>query len=503
MAFNAQAALDAGYTQQEIDKYLRGKEKRSTGEVAKDTASGLFQALGITSNIAGGALEARRKRRDGGDKGTNKILSALSLFPGATGTIAGTAKAINIEPEDIRGSVEGLKSGVSSIGEAFAGQPISPSPTVMEELPRAVGLEPESPLGVAVGFAGEIATPDVLDVIKFGDLASRASQKFGKSMEKIGKKAARRGVKASPSQLTKFTQKTGKELEDVIVDKNLGGNIVENTLAALRKSQDEFDEIAINSGVKFDPGKLIMRVNAEIDGLGGAYNEAGELVLKGTRARQNSAVIKGLNELKEGLIEDISSSANPRQINIEDITALRRAIDDSITENNFAKMVQGTLSPDTAKRNVLQDFLREQTENMGIISSSGRSLKEIGTELSELISVDKILEKQKNLGKGSNILKLSTLLGGIGGAATGEDMPSGVKNALIGAGFASFANNPKVIGAISNVLLEGGRAIKNSDKLPKILEMIMRAGKEEFIFSGQQPTQDETTKSKQLKSEQL
>ena len=97
------------------------------------------RALNLTSNLAGGYLsgqDTQDKSLMGAAKRTLPLLSAPDMISGVT-----------------------------------------ENKSVMEELPRSMGIDPNSPAGLGVGFLGEIATPDPLDLIVWGKASKKVAQK--------------------------------------------------------------------------------------------------------------------------------------------------------------------------------------------------------------------------------------------------------------------------------------------------------------------------------------
>lgn len=70
--------------------------------------------------------------------------------------------------------------------------------------------------------------------------------------------------------------------------------------------------------------------------------------------------------------------------------------------------------------NAIRETLQQAADNAGVKASNGMTFKQVGTELSKLHQLVGNIERQANLGKGSQPLGLSNLLGGsLGGISTG------------------------------------------------------------------------------------
>lgn len=380
---------------------------------------------------------------------------------------------LNLQNPIVKSLVGGFPTTVGLNPRTFVAgvKGIKDKTPVYEELPKFLGVQPETPAGTVIGLAGEIATPDILDVLVYGKLARKMSEKVGEKLIEKGKTVAVKSIKPTKTQLTKFVQTTGRKLEDVIADKNLAGNVLENTVEQIRKVQESFDDLAVNSGVKIDYKTIMDAIDGKITELSGGLSKVG-----------NKTAIKALNNLKTDLSEALPDVMDATgKVDISELTNLRRIIDDSIPNQEWMKYLSGDISARTVTRNVLQDIIRNATEELGLTDKVGRSLKQIGKELNTLIAVENIAKTQSNLGKGTNLLRLTDLLAGGVGAATGGSDQDKIKNALITAGFARFANSPKVISSVSNIMLKGGQKLMESDKFPKIIELILRSTKEEVL----------------------
>lgn len=454
MAFNKDAALQAGYTEQEVNDYIASKKNigsnviKSLGSLAGGTVRTGLKVLQAPSDLLGGALKATRE------------------------TISGDYQApktgIRLPPR------EGYPKGMD-IGETFLptlvgaarGVRTGQSP-VMTELPTTLGINPESTAGLALGLTGEILTPDLGDALKIGKATQKGTKLAGNFLEAGGENFALRGIKANPSQLDKFQKATGKELQKFITEEGLAGNVLQNTIEKASKLQDDFDQIALNTDIRVPAENIVQKFKDKIDSL-----ESGLAGLTKT------GTVKELSNFLDEITERVTMSEDGA-VGLDELTRLRRAVDEQIPKQNFLQWLSGKeIAPKIELRNLVQDIIQDATA--GIKSPSGLSLDELGTKLKGLYNVESIAQRQSLLGKGTNIIGLTTALGALTGAQTGENTQQKVKNALIGASFGAVANNPKVVSAVSNVLINGGGKLKNSKAFPKLIELIIRAGKEGAI----------------------
>lgn len=384
-------------------------------------------------------------------------------------------------------AIQALKTSIPALNIPAAIKGVQENKSVMEELPKAAGVDPNSIPGMAIGLAGELATPDPLDLIAFGKGTKKAIEKLGTKVEDVGEGLAVRSIKPSKTQLTNFTKMTKKNLGDVLREENLIGNVAENTLERIANVQSEFDDIAVRSGIKVDVNTIVKSIDDRI-----AEASSG---LKGITTESK---VKALKDLRDKFIQETSEGvAYPkgRIFDISELTETRKGFDETIPKQAWLQaLAQGEEKAAIVKRRVIQDIIQKSTEGIG-------DLKAIGKRLQGLFEVNKIAETQQNLGKGSNLVNLTNLLAAGAGLAVGDDPTEKIKNSLIAAGFTALANNPKVIGAISSVITKTGTKIKGNNAVPKLLELILRAGKEEMLYKSRTTNNNSQQEQTQINQE--
>lgn len=413
-----------------------------------------------------------------------KVLGAVGIDPmrALNAVSSATAGVISDQSNDSV-PMRALKQGIPALSIPSAIKGIQENKSVMEELPKAAGLDPTSPSGFVLGMAGELLTPDPLDLIAFGKGTKKLTEKLGTKVEDVGETLAVRSIKPSKTQLTNFTKATKKQLGDVLREEKLIGNVAENTVERIANVQSEFDDIAVRSGIKVNADNIVNAIDDKIS-----------VLSSGIKDIANKANIKALKDLRDEFVTEVDGIASYPHGHIFDVgelTDLRKSFDKNVPKSAWMQYLVGASEKaDITKRKAIQDIIVQSTEGLG-------DLKAIGKRLQSLFEVNKIAEQQQNLGKGSNILNLTNLLAAGVGGQVGEDPATRVKNALVAAGFTTIANNPKVIGAISSVITKTGTKIKGNNAVPKLLELILRAGKEEMLYksrtmnSNSQPEQTE------------
>lgn len=417
----------------------------------------------------------------------NKILGAVGIQPEkAMNAISGASAGVISDQSNDPVLTRALKQGIPALNIPSAVKGVMEGQTVMEELPKAAGVDPNSIPGMALGLAGELVTPDPLDLIAFGKGTKKAVEKLGTKVEDVGETLAVRSIKPSKTQLTNFTKMTKKNLGDVLREEKLIGNVAENTVERIANVQSEFDDIAVRSGIKVNADNIINAIDDKIAGLSTGLNDIA-----------NKSNIKALKDLRDQFLTEVDGMATyprGRVFDVAELTDLRKSFDKNVPKSAWMQYLVGEAEKaDITKRKAIQDIIIQSTEGLG-------DLKAIGKRLQSLFEVNKIAEMQQNLGKGSNVINLTNLLAGIAGLGVGDDPTEKIKNALISAGFATIANNPKVIGAISSIVTKTGTKIKGNNAVPKLLELILRAGKEEAIYKAR--TTNNNSQQEQMQTNQ-
>lgn len=342
-----------------------------------------------------------------------------------------------------QGHGEQLASGYKQLGKDTAGLlswliPIGGSiKTAMGLGATAGGLsaasqEGASPGSIATGVgAGAIAGP----VFKGAtELAGKATSKVGEKVTEAGEQLVLRGLKPSPSQLTRFKERTGKDLADWLNNQGIQGNFSEEAGKRIEALQAQFDDLAIHSGIKVPLGKLQ------------------QLFIKRMEAMKDSVVpsVKAKAEDLKTIMENLGKKYGD-SIDVADLTKERRQIDAFLKDSQFNMPVEQSNFL-RAARDAIQESIQELTKGQG-----PKDLKTIGLELRDLFEFQRIAEKQSNLGRGTNWVGLLKMLG----AGTGG-MVAGLPGIAGGIAVTAATQSPRVISAASRGLQAGGDAIQGA-----------------------------------------
>lgn len=451
MAFDRQAAKNAGYSDAEIDSYVnQGKKtpnildqvgsylKADIAKIPQDVGKNVRNTMKVmqgTSDMLGGALKATR------EVATNTYQPPQ--VPGG-----------NLLLPTLVGAYRGAKTGESPM---------------MTEVPKTLGVDPNSAAGIGIGLGAEILTPDPMDALAFGKAGEKVAKKTGEVITDTGENFALRGIRATKTQLDKFETATGKQLKHFVTEEGLAGNVLENTIEKAQKVQGEFDTIAENSQIRVPVENIVQ-----------FFKDKRDAMTAGLAGITKKETAKDLDTYINDIAEYGTREGSDGTIGLEELTKLRRSVDKEIPKGSFLQWLSGgKIAPKIELRNIIQDVIQDATKDT--LSASGKTLDELGTQLKGLYSLEDIAQKQSLLGKGTNLIGLVPALGAIAGGSQGDNSGERIRNALIGAGFTTVANNPKVVSAISNVLIKGGEKVTKSKAFPKLIELLLKAGKETTI----------------------
>lgn len=402
-------------------------------EKGNSVLSTILRVLNIPSDMLGGSMKASREALKGEFK-TPEVGPTFKL---------GKDEQFNLGKllhPTLVGAARGLKDQTP----------------IMQELPNSLGINPDSPVGMGVGLAGEIATPDPLDFIKFGKVAEKITGKLGRKVAESGEELVLKGLKPSPSQQKKFLEKTGEQLSGWMSKNNISSNFVEEAGKKIEEVQGQFDEIALSKNIQVNPNKLLEKfIKTSED-------------IKDTVAGDISGKAKKIEDFFDSLTTKYGD-----KMTAADLTKERKGIDDQLKESQFGMPLEQA-SYLRSVRNAITEAIQDSA---GSIKAGGKSLKELGSELNKLYSFEEIANKQSGLGKGNMAFGITDLIAGGAGFASGDDPVEKLKNAVLGVVTKRMINSPKVVGKTSEALQKTGSMLQ-SPSTQKTLESLLRVAKE-------------------------
>lgn len=394
------------------DQQPQEKESKlkSLWNTAKDVTSRAFYG---PSQMGGGGIEATKQVTDDTYKAPEIGSFKIPNIHGGQATV-NTGELIN--PAFV-GMYRGLKDKKS----------------VMEELPKALNVDPDSGKGMAIGMAGELMTPDIADVA-FATKPGKALLKYGgnkftKLFGKGGEALAEQGVKPTKTQRVNFFEATKKTIGKYISDNKLAGDVANKVVERIDDLQSSFDDIAMNSGKKITAEDLQVGFQKSIENLDPIIDKS---------------EIKALKEFTEDLV----SSNTDGIFDIGELTKMRKRLDAKIPKAQWQKLLGGeAVNKMVETRQALQALIREAAGDL--TSPDGKTLKELGTELNHSYKLKDIVGLQEGISVGGRLGGLGDIAATGTGFATGG-VPGAIKS-FIGR---RVISNPKVQGKAAQLLLK-------------------------------------------------
>lgn len=340
--------------------------------------------------------------------------------------------------------------------------------SVMEELPKAIGVDPSSIAGTALGFAGEVATPDIGDVALATKTGKNLISAFGKQMGKAGEYLAESGVKPTKTQRESFKKAVGTTIGKYIADKKLAGDLANNVADAVEKFQGEFDDIAINSGLRATSKNIRKGVNDAISKLDPFVDKQ---------------EIEALREFGSDL------SKKKGGFDISELTKMRRRLDEKIPQSQWQKLMGGeAVSKMVEQRMALQGIIQEIAGD--VISPSGKTLKQLGQELMPLYKLSKIAGLQEGVSVAGRIGGLGDIAAVTGGIAAG-----GPIGAVLGPIARRIATSSRVQGEAAKAAIGTGESLARPGVVQTFAKGALRTGKEGLLSPFRQLSEEESPTS--------
>lgn len=286
-----------------------------------------------------------------------------------------------------------------------------------------------------------------------------------------------KNFRLTPSQLNNFRGKFGEDVSQVIKKYNLVGKdasaISEN---AIKPLQSEFDSITqqipalpTSDVLKAFKSKYEPLINSAVEdkqAIGQQLKQQADSLAKKYGADIPSSELAGIRQEFDSLVNYADKAANPARYGVNKMSA-----------------------------DAIRTALQQTADKAGLKASNGMTFKEVGKELSKLHQLTDNIAKQEQLGRGSNPLGITNLLGGgigsiggIPGAVTGVATAAAVNS---GAARRLAAKGAENIGS----KLTGGGATANPFSVGRVAGRIAPVG----LLSGtdqlSSPNQDSTMAS--------
>jgi hypothetical protein len=212
----------------------------------------------------------------------------------------------------------------------------------------------------------------------------------------------------NPSQVTKLNKKLGEDTGTFI--RRYGFSNVDDIAAkGIQPLQKEFDTVVSTLG-QIPKAQIKSQLDSVI------------APLKNSVSLQEQTLAKSIQAQADEFLKKTGNTLTGKEV-----LQFRQLFDDGV---NYT--LRGTPEFNVSKgmADALRKTLQDAADKAGLASAGGKSLKDIGMELSKLRQLDDIVSQQANLGRGSLPANLPVLLGGTMGAAAGG--PIGAAGMAIG-----------------------------------------------------------------------
>lgn len=338
---------------------------------------------------------------------------------------------------------------------------------------QAASEDNATPMSVLMGILSGGATGGVLtkagEVV--GPLMRKGMKAAGDELVKQGNQLALRGLRPSPSQATKFKQKTGQDIADYVAKQGWSSNFAEEAKNYVDELQNAFDDIAINSNKTVSPEELKASFAPVIEDF------------KSNVVPSVNGKVEDLEKIRDGLV----AKYKEMPMTVGQITEERRNIDALLKDGQFS------LPPEASSylrsvRDALQETVRKATSDMNY---KGMDLKKLGIELRNAYAFKEIAEKQANLGRGNRLPGLlDAVYSGTGATIGAGMMGNPIVGAILGTIMGRALGNKKVVGAGVKTLRKTGEKMQGALEKqfsPQLMDLLMRATRGGVVNQTTQP----------------
>lgn len=336
---------------------------------------------------------------------------------------------------------------------------------VMTELPTAVGVDPNSLPGIAIGFAGELATPDPtaiigalsdsykaykgIDATKDATLAARGIQKAGAKADDYAQMFPLRGLgrNKTTDKFVRQLDRMGMSTDEFLDTYKLWGRNSEDASSALGDVNKAYQAAARQSGKNIDTVQVVQALD----------NEIAKLKPMALQSDSAAAQMKKLQAAKEGFLASIEEAgAVPLNTPLSKVADAKTFVSQDIPKSYFNA---GAVQTGKGKG---AETARRVYKNLVDTATGGETAKLGGAE-SALYTYRDLLKSKELAGKGNmNLSFTKAVIPGFGGVM------GGIPGAIGGAVVQSAANSPQGIAAQSKLFSKIGSTLQN----PKVVNAV-------------------------------
>jgi len=369
--------------------------------------------------------------------------------------LQGVGNVLNIPSYIAGGILKERASGSGNLKSIFKGgvQGLRDKTPVMTELPRGLGIDPQSTAGMAVGFGGELLTPSIpiAGLLGKGSKALKIGRKATKGaglLDDIGRTLTRKSFKLAESDISKIA-------------KSIGAN------DPVTKTQKVFEYL-------------------EKQGLRGATQESvetlGKSITRGTtklgKLAKTGKVIDRqplIDELLESAVKaEIADTPASRRLSTQ---LFREALEESkklskpLTDTDLSKRISRLFKE--AKASAIGDpastNLSKGIAKAGVEAREGFApgATQAGRDLKGLIGTQEVIGKKANTGLGTQLVSAfrPSGLGFAGGAASGLAVGNPLLGGALGFGAGLASQSPKVLNLAGRLFSNRGKPLQGVSRL--------------------------------------
>jgi hypothetical protein len=241
-------------------------------------------------------------------------------------------------------------------------------------------------------------------------------QKAGQKVIGAADDLAIKQFRLNKTQLTNLNKKLGEDPGQYI--RRYGFQTVDDvTTKGIQPLQQQFDDVISNLG-KIPKSQMKSQFDQVIK------------PLKGSVSLQEQALAKNLQTQVDEFLKKTGKTLTGKQV-----LEFRQLFDDGVKYS-----LRGTPEFNVSKgmADALRKSLQQTADKAGLATPDGKSLKEVGRELSKLRNLYEVVEPQAQLGRGNLPATLGNMLGLIGGSSAFGG-PAGAAGGLLAATMANSA----------------------------------------------------------------
>lgn len=515
MAFNYNAAKQAGFTDEQIGAYMRMKGVTAPQKKSVAGFMGNIVKSGIRAGVDLGGAAVNTVNPD---KDKNTLVNMMRLGQGvgqmldptkgnkiANASNKATSYILpfmapmlnpgNVNYEDYAKNVgkfyKDRYGGVENITNTLYNDPVGVGLDVASLASGAgAGLKASGLAKAGNAFSKAAKFTDPFSMAgKVGSKAVSGSKaRLAKNLSRASEDIVTRGI-GNPAAQAKAAKKAGRSVSSFIDEYNLYDRSPESASLVKKGIMSNYDELAMKSGKSVQMAQIMKAFDAEISRLSKGVN--------GVISEADRAKIAELIKRRDMLLEASGATYHspmkaPQRLTIQPDGTLKmqaQPIDPALTER-FVSSVPINVGTDTLtnfRRNVIDPDVPQSMYNLdargsgaaqGVkqardivksgIDSTDPRLAKLGKDYGMAKSVEKILTQADARGQNRQMFNFTKL----GGAGVGGII-SGAPGVVTGFALESMVNHPKFIAGASKTMKAGSKALLD----PRMGKIVNKTGR--------------------------